>query len=58
MRKVQKNCLTLVVDVCNDSLDRFKGVMNMVIRRAGFGGAVRFSFISVRSLISISMLGN
>ena len=41
MRKVQKNCLTLVVDVCNDSLDRFKGVMNMVIRRAGFGGAVR-----------------
>ncbi len=39
VRKVQKNCLTLVVDVCNDTLDRFKGVMNAAIRRVGFGGA-------------------
>ncbi len=39
MRKVQKRCLTLVVDVCNDTLDRFKEVMNAAIRRVGFGGA-------------------
>ena len=41
MRRAQKNCITLVVDVCNDTLDRFKGFLNTAIRRAGFGGAVR-----------------
>ncbi|MGC9152386.1 MAG: hypothetical protein ACP5GY_01465 [Vulcanisaeta sp.] len=41
MRKIQKNCLTLVIDVCNDSFDRFKSVLNTVIRKAGFGGALR-----------------
>ncbi|WP_243675177.1 hypothetical protein [Vulcanisaeta distributa] len=41
MKKTQKTCLTLVVDVCNDTLDRFKGFMNTAIRRAGFGGALR-----------------
>ncbi|GAB6947363.1 hypothetical protein JCM16161A_14930 [Vulcanisaeta sp. JCM 16161] len=50
MRKVQKNCLTLVVDVCNDTLDRFKGFMNTVIRRAGFGGAVRVLVYKCREL--------
>ncbi|MGC8607046.1 MAG: hypothetical protein ACP5GZ_04745 [Vulcanisaeta sp.] len=41
MKRVQKNCLTLIVDVCNDTLDKFKGAMNTVLRRAGFGGALR-----------------
>ncbi|ADN50336.1 hypothetical protein [Vulcanisaeta distributa] len=50
MRKVQKNCLTLVVDVCNDTLDRFKGVMNAAIRRVGFGGALRVLVYKCREL--------
>ena len=41
VKRVQKICITLVVDVCNDSLNRFKGILNTAIKRAGFGGALR-----------------
>nr|KJR71544.1 MAG: hypothetical protein TU36_07360 [Vulcanisaeta sp. AZ3] len=41
MRRIQKNCLTLITNVCNDSFDKFKDVLNMAIRKTGFGGALR-----------------
>lgn len=50
MRRVQKNCLTLVVDVCNDTFGKFKGALNAAIRRAGFGGALRVLVYKCREL--------
>lgn len=50
MKRVQKNCITLVVDVCNDSLNKFKGALNTAIKRAGFGGALRILVYRCREL--------
>jgi len=50
VKRARKNCITLVTDVCNDSLDRFKSVLNTVIKRAGFGGALRILVYKCKDL--------
>ena len=50
MKGYQKNCITLIIDVCNNSLDRFKSVLNEMIRKVGFGGALRVLVYKCREL--------
>ncbi|WP_069806741.1 hypothetical protein [Vulcanisaeta thermophila] len=50
MRRVAKNCLTLVINVCNDNLDKLKNLMNTAIRKVGFGGLVRVLVLKCRDL--------